>query len=47
MPLWRQCLGKLAKVFTDREVAANLNPDYDMAGENLLEGMQVAGCYLQ
>jgi hypothetical protein len=43
MPLWRQCLEKLAKGFTDREVAVALGPDCDMTGENSLEGTQVAG----
>jgi hypothetical protein len=43
MSLWRQCLGKLAKGFTDREVAVNLGPNYDMAAENSLEG---TGCGL-
>jgi hypothetical protein len=47
MPLRRQCLGKLAKGFTDQEVAADLTLDYDTAGEDSLEGMQVAGCYLR
>jgi hypothetical protein len=39
--------GKVSIGFTDREVAADLTLDYDMAGEDSLEGMQVAGCYLR
>jgi hypothetical protein len=37
-------MGKLAKGFSDREVVVDLGPDYDTMEENLLEGMQVAGC---
>ncbi|KAI5783355.1 hypothetical protein FPQ18DRAFT_406070 [Pyronema domesticum] len=35
----RNCLGKLAKGFTDREVAVDLAPDYDMTEENSLKGV--------
>jgi hypothetical protein len=40
MPLWRQCLGKLAKGFTDWEVVVDLGTDYDMTEENSLEGIR-------
>jgi hypothetical protein len=36
-------LGKLAKGFSDREVAVDLGPDYDMTEENSLEGTQRHG----
>ncbi|KAI5796788.1 hypothetical protein FPQ18DRAFT_302973 [Pyronema domesticum] len=36
MPLWRQCSGKFAKGFSDREVAVDLGLDYDMIEENSL-----------
>jgi hypothetical protein len=32
--------------FSDREVAVDLGPDYDMAEENSLESTQVTGCQL-
>jgi hypothetical protein len=35
-------VGKLANGFSDREVAVDLGPDYDMTEENPLEGTQVA-----
>jgi hypothetical protein len=31
-------MGKLAKGFSDREVAVDLGQDYDMTEENSLEG---------
>jgi hypothetical protein len=40
-------VGKLAKGFTDREVAVDLNPDYDMAKENSLGGTYFTGHYLR
>jgi hypothetical protein len=43
MPIWRQWVGMLAKGFSDREVAVDLGPDYDMTEENSLGGTQVAG----
>ncbi|KAI5799401.1 hypothetical protein FPQ18DRAFT_384811 [Pyronema domesticum] len=39
MPLWRQCLGNSAKGFSDREVAVDLGPDYDMTEENTVKGL--------
>jgi hypothetical protein len=42
-------MGKLAKGFSDREVAlqVDLGPDYDMMEENSLGGTQVAGCHFR
>jgi hypothetical protein len=41
MPLWRQGVRELAKGFSDREVAVDLGPGYDMTEENSRRGMQV------
>jgi hypothetical protein len=40
-------VGKLAKGFSDREVTADLGPDYDMTEENSHGGTQVAGCHFR
>jgi hypothetical protein len=43
MSIWRQCLGKLAKGLSEREVAVDLGLDYDMPQHDSLEGTQIVG----